>query len=118
MMAIVMKITPYFLALKLLAMTCMIGSLLIAYRIVRRFVAPRQAFTINGQPAPSHYRDERRAGDQQARGNPGAAGEWRHHQECTRQTREGRVQTHSSSFTPSSMSQSEIRPSPARRFGA
>src|SRR5688572_20444131 len=46
MMAVVMKITPYFLPLKLLAMGCMIGSLLIAYRVVRRFVSPRKAMGI------------------------------------------------------------------------
>jgi hypothetical protein len=43
MMALVMKVTPYFLPLKLLAMTCMIGSLMLAYRVVRRFAAPRPA---------------------------------------------------------------------------
>src|SRR5438093_2339769 len=39
MMAAVMKLTPYFLPLKLLAMSCMIGSLAIGYWIVRRFVS-------------------------------------------------------------------------------
>lgn len=42
-MAVVMKITPYFLPLKLLTMTCMIGGLAIGYWIARRFVPPRTA---------------------------------------------------------------------------
>ncbi len=46
MMAAVMRISPYFLPLKLMAMSCMIGSLLIGYRIVRRFVAPGPALAI------------------------------------------------------------------------
>lgn len=43
MMSIVMRISPYFLPLKLMAMACMIGSLLCGYWIVRRFVTPLQA---------------------------------------------------------------------------
>ncbi len=46
MMAVVMKFTPYFLPLKLLAMSCMIASLMLGYAIVRRFVAPPQAFAV------------------------------------------------------------------------
>jgi hypothetical protein len=46
MMAAVMKITPYFLPLKLLAMACMIGSLAIDYWIIRRFVSPAKAVGI------------------------------------------------------------------------
>ena len=46
MMAVVMRITPYFLPLKLLAMGCMIGSLSVAYAIVRRFVSPREAVAV------------------------------------------------------------------------
>ncbi|HEX8524364.1 MAG TPA: hypothetical protein VF669_19065 [Tepidisphaeraceae bacterium] len=41
-MAGVMKITPYFLPLKLLAMTCMLASLACGYWIVRRFASPKQ----------------------------------------------------------------------------
>ncbi len=43
MMAGMMKLTPYFLPLKLLAMTCTLASLACAYWIVRRFAPPRQA---------------------------------------------------------------------------
>ena len=46
MMAGVMKITPYFLPLKLLAMGCMISSLVIGYCIVRRFVSATKAAAI------------------------------------------------------------------------
>ena len=46
MMSIVMRICPYFLPLKLLAMTCMTGSLLMGYAIVRRFVAPGPALAV------------------------------------------------------------------------
>src|SRR5688572_15657101 len=46
MMSMVMRVTPYFLPLKLLAMTCMIGSLLCGYWIVRRFVSPIQALCV------------------------------------------------------------------------
>jgi hypothetical protein len=45
-MAAMMKITPYFLPLKLLAMSCVIASLAVAYWIVRRFVPPPQAMGI------------------------------------------------------------------------
>ncbi|MEA2710964.1 MAG: Dolichyl-phosphate-mannose-protein mannosyltransferase [Phycisphaerales bacterium] len=45
-MSMVMRVTPYFLPLKLLAMTCMIGSLLCGYWIVRRFVSPIQALSV------------------------------------------------------------------------
>jgi hypothetical protein len=43
LMAGVMKITPYFLPLKLLAMVCMAGSLACGYWIIRRFAPPKQA---------------------------------------------------------------------------
>ena len=46
LMSMVMRVTPYFLPLKLLAMTCMIGSLLCGYWIVRRFVSPIQAVSV------------------------------------------------------------------------
>ena len=46
MMSMVMRVTPYFLPLKLLAMTSMLGSLLISYWIVRRFVTPIQALCV------------------------------------------------------------------------
>src|SRR5215207_8224447 len=39
-MAVVMAVTPYFLPLKLLTMTCMIGALAISYWVCRRFVSP------------------------------------------------------------------------------
>lgn len=42
-MAAVMKVTPYFLPLKLLAMGCVIGFLVTGYRIARRFVSPERA---------------------------------------------------------------------------
>lgn len=42
-MAAVMKISPYFLPLKLLTMTCMTAALLCAYWIVVRFVSPEKA---------------------------------------------------------------------------
>jgi hypothetical protein len=42
-MALVMKVTPYFLPLKLLTMGCMIGGLAIGYWIARRFVPPKTA---------------------------------------------------------------------------
>jgi hypothetical protein len=43
LMSLVMRVSPYFLPLKLLTMTCMIGALACAYWIVRRFVSPIQA---------------------------------------------------------------------------
>ena len=46
LMSMVMRVTPYFLPLKLLAMACMIGSLLCGYWIVRRFVSPIQALCV------------------------------------------------------------------------
>jgi hypothetical protein len=46
MMAAVMKITPYVLPLKLLTMGCMIASLMLSYRVVRRFVGPPQALAV------------------------------------------------------------------------
>jgi hypothetical protein len=46
LMAGVMKVTPYVWPLKLLAMTCLIGSLLIGYRVARRFVSPMKAAAI------------------------------------------------------------------------
>jgi hypothetical protein len=46
MMSMIMRVTPHFLPLKLLAMTCMIGSLLCGYWIVRRFVTPLQALCV------------------------------------------------------------------------
>ena len=42
-MAGVMRLTPYFLPLKLLAMSCMLASLAIGYCIVRRFLSPSKA---------------------------------------------------------------------------
>src|SRR5438128_1527421 len=45
-MAAVMTVTHYFLPLKLLAMSCVIGFLGVAFWIVRRFVPPRQAMLI------------------------------------------------------------------------
>jgi hypothetical protein len=45
-MAVVMKITPYFLPLKLLTMTCMIASLLLGFRVVRRFLPPPHACAV------------------------------------------------------------------------
>jgi hypothetical protein len=42
MMAGMMKVTPYFLPLKLLAMTCTLASLACGYWIVRRFAPARQ----------------------------------------------------------------------------
>ena len=46
MMSLVMRVTPYFLPLKLMAMGCVIGSLACAYWIVRRFVSPLRAAAI------------------------------------------------------------------------
>ena len=46
LMAVVMKITPYFLPLKLLAMACMIGFFAIGYWIARRFVSPTKAAAV------------------------------------------------------------------------
>jgi hypothetical protein len=46
MMSLVMRVTPYFLPLKLMAMTCVIASLACAYWIVRRFVSPPKAFFV------------------------------------------------------------------------
>ena len=46
LMSMVMRVTPFFLPLKLLAMTCMVGSLLCGYWIVRRFVTPIQALCV------------------------------------------------------------------------
>src|SRR5437867_3169641 len=43
LMAAVMRLTPYFLPLKLLAMSCMVASLAIGYCIVRRFLSPSKA---------------------------------------------------------------------------
>lgn len=42
-MAAVMKISPYFLPLKLMTMSCMIGALICAYWIIVRFVSPQKA---------------------------------------------------------------------------
>lgn len=42
-MAAVLKVSPYFLAIKLVTMLCMWGSLLISYFIALRFVPPRIA---------------------------------------------------------------------------
>ena len=42
LMAGVMKLTPYFLPLKLLAMSCTLASLACAYWIVRRYAPPKQ----------------------------------------------------------------------------
>ncbi|MGB7158623.1 MAG: hypothetical protein WBD40_11190 [Tepidisphaeraceae bacterium] len=39
-MALVMKVSPYFMPLKLLAMGCMLGSLAIGFWICRRFLSP------------------------------------------------------------------------------
>jgi len=49
LMSMVMRLTPYFLPLKLMAMACVIGSLACAYWIVRRFVSPLRALAIAGQ---------------------------------------------------------------------
>ena len=46
LMSMVMRVTPYFLPLKLMAMTFMIGALLCSYWIVRRFVTPIKALCI------------------------------------------------------------------------
>lgn len=46
MMSVVMRVSPHFLPLKLMAMTCMIASLLCGYWIVRRFVTPLQAVCV------------------------------------------------------------------------
>ena len=46
MLAAAMKITPYFLPLKLMAMTLMVASLAMSYWIVRRFVSPLRAAAI------------------------------------------------------------------------
>src|SRR5439155_14318727 len=45
-MAGVMKLTPYFLPLKLMAMSCMIGFFAIGYWIARRFVSPTKAAAV------------------------------------------------------------------------
>jgi hypothetical protein len=45
-MAILMKITPYFLPLKLFAMSCMIGFFACGYWIVRRFASPNRTVAI------------------------------------------------------------------------
>ena len=46
LMAAVMKVAPYFLVLKLLAMSCMIGFFAIGYWIIRRFVPPGRAMAV------------------------------------------------------------------------
>ncbi|HEX8341790.1 MAG TPA: hypothetical protein VF624_12845 [Tepidisphaeraceae bacterium] len=42
-MAMMMKVSPYFLSLKLVTMTCMLASLVVSYVIAVRFVSPRLA---------------------------------------------------------------------------